>query len=55
MPHAPFRPSIDACNACALACDHCAASCLNEKECRKMAAAHPGASRSGAAARPRAH
>jgi hypothetical protein len=37
MPHEQFKSCIDACNDCATACDHCAASGLSEKEVQKMA------------------
>ena len=37
MPHRQYQSCIDACNACALACDHCFASCLREKEVKAMA------------------
>ena len=32
MPHQYFQPCIDACAACHVACLHCAASCLTEKD-----------------------
>jgi hypothetical protein len=37
MPHQQFQAAIDACNACALACDHCAAACLGEKDVKMLA------------------
>lgn len=37
MPHEKFQPCIDACFACATACDHCAASCLDEQDVKRMA------------------
>lgn len=37
MPHQQFQSCIDACNDCALACDHCVASCLKEPDVNAMA------------------
>lgn len=37
MPHSQYQTCIDACVACALACDHCAASCLMEADVKTMA------------------
>ena len=31
-----YQSCIDACMACIMACDHCAASCLREKDVTKM-------------------
>ena len=37
MPHDQFKSCIAACNSCAEASDHCAASCLREKEVPALA------------------
>jgi len=37
MPHEQFKSCIDACFACAEACDHCTASCLKEKDVQTTA------------------
>ena len=37
MPHSQYRNFIDAANACATACDHCAVSCLAEREVQHLA------------------
>ena len=37
MPHERFKSCIDACNDCALECDHCAHSCLQEADPKPMA------------------
>jgi hypothetical protein len=37
MDQRSFRQCIDACNACAIACDHCVASCLQEPDVNMMA------------------
>jgi hypothetical protein len=37
MPHQQFQSCIDACLSCAVTCDHCAASCLQENDVKKMA------------------
>lgn len=37
MPHESMQTCIDACNACASASDHCASSCLAEKDVQAMA------------------
>lgn len=37
MPHQQFQDCIDQCNACAVACEHCAASCLSESNVQEMA------------------
>lgn len=37
MPHALYASCIRACYECAIACDHCAASCLEENDVKSMA------------------
>lgn len=37
MSHENYKTCIDACYACAAACDHCAVSCLQEQDVKKMA------------------
>ncbi len=37
MPHQKHLSCIEACYACALACNHCAASCLQEQDVTTMA------------------
>lgn len=37
MPHEKYQRCIDACNACAVTCEHCAASCLQESNVSELA------------------
>ena len=37
MAHAEFASCIEACNACALECDHCSVACLAEDDPKAMA------------------
>ena len=37
MAHEHFKSCIDACNQCALDCDHCAAACLKDQDVASMA------------------
>lgn len=37
MPHDRFQACIEACNESAVACDHCAASCLQEQDVKMVA------------------
>ena len=37
MIHQKFEACIEACYACAMACNHCVASCLQEQDVNKMA------------------
>ena len=36
MPDKKYAAGIEACNACAVACSHCAASCLQEQDLKMM-------------------
>ena len=37
MSHETMRSCIDACNECALECEHCATACLNEQDVKVLA------------------
>src|SRR5437867_10283546 len=37
MPHQQYQKCIDACNDCAVECEHCASSCLQEDKVQEMA------------------
>ena len=37
MPHQLHRSAIEACNACAVECEHCASACLGEQEVQRLA------------------
>jgi hypothetical protein len=37
MSHEQMRSCIDACNECALECEHCAAACLGEQDVKMLA------------------
>ena len=36
MSHQKYQSCIDACNACATECGHCANACLNEEDVKKL-------------------
>ena len=37
MPHQQYETCIEACNACAVECEHCASACLQERDVNAMA------------------
>ncbi len=37
MPHQKYQEIIDACNKCAVACLHCASSCMQEDDVKMLA------------------
>lgn len=37
MAHEKYRDCIEACNACAIECEHCATACLHEDNVKMMA------------------